>query len=176
MRTGTFGVALAAVAMLTTLAATPASAQYWSGLWKDPAVQNYELSMEKVRKVVDVLRAVATDAETSAKLDRDFKELVKANPKPTVAQVTALIDGEPVVRNAIGKTGLTTRDYLLSSTAVSNAGVHMMLRSRGQGETPPLTDAQKANVALLEKNSAEWQKLQQEMIRLGEQAIAKPKR
>lgn len=176
MRSMTLRSVLAAAVLLTTLATTPASAQDWSSLWRDPEVQNYEISMEKVRKTVDILRAVVSNAEAKTKLDRDFKELTKTKPKPTIDDVIALIDREPVSRNAIGKTGLTTRDYLLSSSAVSNAGLHMMLRGRGQGEAPPLTAAQKANVALLEKNGAEWQKLQQEIIKLGEQVIAKPKR
>jgi hypothetical protein len=169
-------IVCAAVAILAALAVTPASAQSWSGLWRDPEVENYELSMEKVRKVVDVLRAVVSDDQVMAKIDGDFKELTKTKPKPTVAEVSALMERQPAVRDAISKAGLTTREYLLSSSAVSNAGLHMTLRRQSQNGAPPQTAAQKANVALLEENKAEWQKLEQEMVRLGTQAAVKTKR
>ena len=175
MRPLTFRIAFAAAAMLVALATTPASAQHWSGFWRDPEVANYELTMEKVRQAVDVLRAVSSDAETSAALDREFKELAKTKPKPTVADVTTLMERQPVVRNAISKAGLTTREYLLSSSAMSNAGLHMTLSRQTQSGAPPQTAAQKANVALLENNRAEWQKLEAEIIRIGE-ALQKPKR
>ena len=172
----TFRIACAAVVIQIAFATTPASAQSWSGLWRDPEVENYELSMEKVRKVVDVLGAVVSDAEATAKIDRDFKELTKTKPKPTVADVTALVERQPVVRNAISKAGLTTREYLLSSSAVANAGLHLTLGRQTQGGAPPQTAAQKANVALLEKNRAEWQKLEQEIVRLGAQSTSRPRR
>src|SRR5688572_202234 len=175
MRSLTFRSALAAVVIQIVFATTPASAQYWSGLWRDPEVENYELSMDKVRKVVDVLSVVAGDADAMAKIDGDFKELTKTKPKPTVADVTALIDRQPVARNAISKAGLTTREYLLSSSAVLNAGLQMTLSRQTQSSTPPQTAAQKANVALLEKNRAEWQKLEQQMAQIAEKLIAKPK-
>jgi hypothetical protein len=170
-----FRIAFIAVAVLTVFATTPVFAQYWSGLWRDPEVENYELTMEKVRKVVDVLRAVTSDAETNAKIDRDFKELSKAKPKPTVADVSALIERQPVVRSAISKAGLTTREYLLSSSAVTNAGIHMILARQSQKSgASPLTAAQKANVALLEKHRAEWQKIEEEFTRIAE-AMTKAK-
>jgi hypothetical protein len=176
MRPMTFRIAFAAVVTVIAFATTPAFAQYWSGLWRDPEVENYELTMEKVRKVIEVLGAVVNDADATAKIDREFKELTKTKPKPTVADVTALVERQPAVRNAISKAGLTTREYLLSSSAVANAGLQMTLAKQSQGGPAPQTAAQKANIALLVKNRAEWQKLEKEMLRLGEQAIAKPKR
>jgi hypothetical protein len=168
MRQTTIRIVFAAVLAFLASAATPASAQYWSGLWRDPEVENYELTMDKVRKVVDVLRAVANDADATAKLDRDFKALTKTKPKPMVSDVTALIEQHPAVRNAINKAGLTTREYLLSSSAVANAGLHMTLSRQSQGGAPPQTPAQKANVALLEKHRAEWQKIEEEFKRIAE--------
>jgi hypothetical protein len=168
MRPMTFRIVFGVVLTFLSFATTPASAQYWSGVWRDPEVENYELSMDKVRKVVDVLRAVTSDTEAMAKVDRDFKELTKTTPKPTVADVTALLERHPVARNAISKAGLTARDYLLSSSALTNAGVHMTLRRQSGSGAPPLTAAQKANISLLEKNPAEWQKIEEEFRRIAE--------
>lgn len=161
---------------LIVVAPSLVAAQDWTSLWKDPEVVNYELTMDKVRKVVDVLRAVASDAEATAQLARDFKELSKAKPKPTVPDVSALIERQPVARNAISKAGLTTRDYLLSSSAMTNAGLYMTLRRQSQNAAPPQTAAQKANVALLEKNQAEWKKIEQELAQLAAKSQPSTKR
>jgi hypothetical protein len=150
---------------IVVFAQSLATAQDYSALWRSPEVENYELTMENVRKFMDVQRAVATDADTMAKVDRDFKEMVKNNPKPTIADSAAILERQPKVVSVLGKAGLTSREYLLTSSAVSNAGVHLALRGRGAS---PKTTAQKANVALLEKNGAEWKKMEQELIRIGE--------
>jgi hypothetical protein len=176
MRPLAFRIACSAVALLIAFATSPASAQYWSGLWRDPQVENYELTMDKVRGVVDVLRTVARDAEAMAGIDRDFKELTKTTPKPTVADVSALLERQPAVRNAISKAGLTTREYLLSSAAMTNAGLHLTLRRQSQDGAPPQTEAQKANVALLEKHRAEWQKIEEEFKRIAEAKTTKARK
>jgi hypothetical protein len=153
-------------------AASPATAQDYSALWRGPEVENYELSMEKLRKFMEVQRAVGTDLETMAKIDRDFKELAKNNPKPTIADSAALLERQPKVVSALGKAGITPREYILTSAAVSNAGLQIALRGRGAS---PKTAAQKTNVALLEKNEAEWKKMEQELMRIAETWASKPK-
>jgi hypothetical protein len=164
--------ALPVVWTLLVLIALPAAAQDWTTLWRAPEVENYELSMEKIHKFLDVQRAViAGGVEPMAKIDRDFKELTKSNPKPTIADAAALLERQPTVMSALDKAGLTPREYLLTSAAVTNAGLHLNLRGRGAS---PRTAAQKANVALLEKNHAEWKKIEQELVRLAESAT-KPK-
>jgi hypothetical protein len=169
-------VAATVAATLIVAVSSLVSAQDWTTLWKDPAVVNYELTMEKVRKVAEVLRTVASDAGATAQLDRDFKDLSKTKPKPTVAEVSALIEQQPAARNAISKAGLTTRDYLLSAAAMTNAAVYMTLRSQSQSAAPPQSAAQTANVSLLEKNQAEWKKIEQELAQIGAKAPPSPKR
>jgi 2'-5' RNA ligase len=165
--------ALRLAAVLITFAISPAAAQDWSTLWRAPEVENYELTMEKIHKFLDVQRAVVTGGvELMSKIDRDYKELTQSSPKPTIAEVSALLERQPTVMSALGKAGVTPREYLLTSAAVSTAGLHITLRERGAS---PSTAAQKANVALLEKNQAEWKKIEQELVRLATQATAKPK-
>jgi hypothetical protein len=163
-------IRLAAIALRTLIVVVvplSAAAQDWSRMFRAPEVQNYELTMDHVRKYADVVRAMARDPEAASQLDRDFKGLQAKKPMPTLADVTALVDQNSAARSAIGKSGLTTRDYLLSSWAVANAGIHMMIRGKGAE-----TSAQKANVALLESNRAEWTKIQQELARLAEQSVS----
>jgi hypothetical protein len=54
----------------------------------------------------------------------------------------------------------------MTSWAVANAGIHLSLTGRG---LVPKTAAQKATVALLQQNVAEWKKLGQELVRIAEQ-------
>jgi hypothetical protein len=152
---------------------SPVTAQDYSALWRSPAVENYELTMEKLRKFMEVQRAVGTDPETMAKVDRDFKELAKNNPKLTIADSAALLERQPKVVSALGRAGMAPREYMLTLAAVSNAGLQIALRGRGAS---PKTAAQKANVALLEKNEAEWKKMEQELARIAEASASKPKR
>jgi hypothetical protein len=149
--------------LLIALVASPAGAQDWSKLWNDPEVENHQLTMAQLRTFVDVLRVVAADPETMATLDREFKTLQQRKPQPTVADVAALVDQLPAVRNAFAKAKVTARDYLVQSAAVANAAMQLTMRKQGVN---PRTAAQRANVELLEKNPAEWQKVQEEMAKI----------
>jgi hypothetical protein len=180
MRTVTIRRILAVVVSLVVPAFSPLLAQDWSALRKDPEVQNYELTMEKIHKLVEVQRGLssvqASDPEVLPSIDREFKAIQKGNTNPTVADAAALVDRHANVRNVLSKAGMTSRDWLLTAEAVTNASLEMMLRGRTQGSAvAPATAAQKANVALLEKNQAEWQKLQQELRRLSTESSAKAK-
>jgi hypothetical protein len=157
------------VGFVIVLAPPPLAAQDWSRMFKAPEVVNYTLTMDKVRKFVAAQRAIADSPSAASQLDGEFKALQKSNPQPTLADVTALVDRQTTVRNAIVKAGFTTQDYLLTSWAVGNAGIHRMLSKNG---TAPGSAAQKANVALLEQNATEWEKLQQEMRQIAEKAVA----
>jgi hypothetical protein len=160
------------VVALVLLSAPRAGAQDWSKLFSDPEVENYQLTIEQVRRYVDLLRIVASDPQTMAKLDQDYKELQQRNPKPTVAEVAAVAERAPAVRAAFAKANVTPREYLLQTAAVSNAAIQLTMRNRGMA---PKTAAQKANVALLEKHQDEWNKLQAEMTRLAEASNARIK-
>lgn len=172
MHASTIRSALVAIWGIMLLAPLHAEAQDWSRMFREPEVQNYQLTMDHVRKYVDVQRALLRDANAVSQLDREFKELQRNKPKPTLVDVSALVDRQAVVRSAINKTGLTTRDFLLTSWAVANAGIHLMIK-RSKGAEPE-TAAQKANVALLESNQAEWKKLEQELAQSA--ALSKSKR
>ena len=163
---------LAAVLVTIGLALTPSStaAQDWSKIWKDPAVENYQFTMDNVRTFIKVHRAVARDPEAAANLDRDYKAATKEKKTVTLADAAAVVDRQPTVRAAIAGAGMTSRDYLLMSAAVSNAGLHLALQGQG---VAPKTAAQKANVALLQQNQVEWKKIEQELVQIAETAAKK---
>ena len=84
------------LALLTLLTPSALRAQYWSALRKDPAVENYTLSMDKIRKFVEVQRAIvalhAKDAAEFSAIDKEFKEAQKGNATPTTADAAAIVD------------------------------------------------------------------------------------
>jgi hypothetical protein len=171
MKPTTLGAALTGVCMLASLAVPPVAAQDWSVLARDPEVQNHRLTLPQLRKLVEVQRTLnalaAKDPQAEVPINREFKALTKENPRPTVAQASAVIDRNASLRDVFSTSGVTSRDWLLTSSAMMNAAVDMAVRK--QNPTAPstaTTDARKANVALLEQNQAEWQKFQQEMAQL----------
>jgi hypothetical protein len=175
MRTAAIRVATALVGILIVLAPSLA-AQDWTALWRDPEVENYQLTMEKIRKFAEVQRAVgalnASDPNALPKIDAEFKAMTKGNKRPTVAEAAALLDRHTSLRNTLAKPGTTPREWLLTSAAVGNASLQILLRG-GSGASSPRSAVQKANVALLENNQAEWQKIEQELKRLATESTAR---
>jgi hypothetical protein len=107
-----FSKRLVSVGIAMVCARAIVTAQDWSRMFREPEVENYELSMDKVRKFVDGQRAIALDADNASKLDRDFKALQQAKPKPTLADVVGVVDKNASIRAAIAKSGMTTQDFL----------------------------------------------------------------
>jgi hypothetical protein len=167
------------LAFLVTLAPLPAAAQGLRSTRQDAELMNYRLSMEKLRKLVEVQRALAAahakDPKVFENIDTESQARVKENGGPlTVAQKAAIFDRHPEARRVFTNAGWNFRDWMLTSEAMGNAYVGLEIKKgRIQPEVaaPPATAAQKANVVLLEKNDAEWQKILEELDRLGDELI-----
>jgi hypothetical protein len=157
-----------------------AAGQNWSAVWKDPEVVNYELSMDKLRRLVSVQRDLnalsASQPDIPAKIDADMKVLQNKRPAPTLADAAGLLDQHTSVRNILAKNGLTSREWLLTSGAMSAAMIFMILEGRQTTGASPLSAAQKANVALLKQNQTEWKQIEEEFKRLGAEAASRTKR
>ncbi|MGH9163032.1 MAG: hypothetical protein ACRD2X_23975 [Vicinamibacteraceae bacterium] len=168
-------IALTLAATLVALA-SPAAGQDWTAVWRDPEVVNYELTMERIRKLVaaqrDMTALAAREPDVPAKIDAEMKAMAKNRTAPsTVAGAARMLDRHPSVRDIFAKNGLTARDWLAMSGAMTTAAVDIMLEGRKPASSPR-SPAQKANVALLKKNRAEWEKIQKEFARLAAEAEA----
>jgi hypothetical protein len=169
--------------MLAVLAGSPAAAQDPSALqdpsapMRDPEAMNYQLSMEKLHKLVEVQRALnalnASDPELFERIDRETAAIAKKKgTSPTVGERVAVLDRNPRVQRVFNEAGGTSRDWMLTGLAMGNAFLALevkMGRLSPEHATSPTTAAQKANLALLENNQAEWQKIQEELERLGDE-------
>lgn len=144
---------------------------------RDPEAMNYQLSMEKLRKLVEVQRGlnalVASDPKLFEGIDSETEARAKKGGAPlTVAERAAVIDRHPQIRRVFSGAGVTSRDWILTSLAMGNAGLALAIKNGEldpEAAPPPETAAQKANLALLEKNQAEWRKILEELERLGEE-------
>lgn len=162
---------------LVVLCPAPAASQVPQTVPREAEVIDYRLSMEKLRKLVEIQRTLnalhASDPEPFDRMDREYAAMRKKNGAPlTVAQKAAVLDQYPKLREVFTGAQWTSRDWLLTTDAMASAWLALdmkMGRSPPETAPPPTSTAEKANVALLEKNSAEWQKIQQEIQRLGEE-------
>jgi hypothetical protein len=152
---GRVAILLACLAALTYL---PAAAQ------GDADVKTYRLSMNKLRKLLEVQRGLASahekNPELFAKLNEQSEEAEEQNGGTlSMSQRAALMDRQPEVKRVLTDAGWTAHDYALTyeATVIASSGM------------PPSTEAEKANVTLLKDNAAESQKIVAELGHLNEQ-------
>ena len=155
------------IACLAVLAYVPAAAQ-------DTDVKNYQLSMDKVRKLVDVQRSLnaanqknpelfaAVNQETDAATDKNGGTLL-------AKQRIAIVERHPEFKGLFTSAGWNARDWILTSEAATMAYVRAHAKDGTVSAPPATTAAEKANVALFEQNAKETDKLMQELGELGEE-------
>lgn len=116
-------------------------------------LENYQLSMEGVRKLV---RAGQSLGELQARRPelRDSMRLEAFDPNAIYEKLNSI----PDVREAIGKAGMTPREYATATAALMQAA--MVRQMRAQGMTPPV-QVNEANVRFVDQNWAEIQQLMQ---------------
>lgn len=114
---------------------------------------NYQLTMEGLRKLV---RAGQNLGELQARRPelRDSMRLEAFDPNAIYEK----LNGIPDVRDAIGKAGLSPREYATATAALMQAA--MVRQMRAQGMTPPM-QVNEGNVRFVEENWAEIQRMMQ---------------
>jgi hypothetical protein len=162
-------VLLGLVTFFAPLAATAQQATQ-----ADPEVMNYRLSMEKLRKLVPTQRALnalnAKDPQFFEKIDRE--RVARGKKNLTVAEQAAMLDQYGEFKRALTGAGTTPREWLLISGAMGNAYMWIETKKGTLDTPPPSTTAQKANVALLEENDAEFQKIIEELTQLTDEMVS----
>jgi hypothetical protein len=183
MRPMTMRLLVILVGILISLTPAPAAAQDWSAVWRDPEVVNYPLTMEKLRTLLAVQRDMtalaAREPDVPAKVDAEMKAMQKdRTAKRTVADAAGLLDKHASMRNIFAKHGITAREWLAISGAMSTVAIYLVLEERQSSAGSPassLNATQKANLELLKKNRAEWKKIEEEFRRLAAESAATTK-
>ena len=139
---------------------------------KDPEIRNYRLSMQKMRQVIEVMRNLNAAAEANPELVRQIERDAEAvSERPPLKEAAAQFEKYPAFRSAFSRAGTSAYDYTVAAAAMGHAWFSLEIkegRLNPQAAHPPETPAEKANLALLESNRAEWIKLRDEFIRLAE--------
>ncbi len=167
--------------VLVLLAPLTVTAQTDGAHKSDAEVANYRLSMKKLWQVVEVQRELnallAKDPELFEQADQENEARIKAGKPPSVTERAAQLESRPQIRAVFAKAGTTPLDWLIATEAMGDAAVSaeiMAGRLDSRSGPPPSTAAEKANVALLRQNEAEWQKILAELERLGDEIANMP--
>jgi hypothetical protein len=122
-------------------------------------LENYQLTMEGLRKLV---RAGQNLGELQARRPdlRDSMRLEAFDPNAIYEKLNSI----PDVRDAIGRAGMSPREYATATAALMQAA--MVRQMRAQGMQPPV-QVNEANVEFVEKN---WPEIQQMMQAAAAQA------
>lgn len=137
---------------------------------------SYRLSMDKLRKLVPMQRALnaahAKNPQLFEGIDSESLAMSKKNGGGlTVAQKAAIMDRHSEVRGVFSSAGWNARDWMLTYEAMGDAFTAIAAKEGTLTGPPPATAAQKANVALLEANQAEFQKIIEELDQLTDELI-----
>jgi hypothetical protein len=114
---------------------------------------NYQLTMEGLRKLVRAGQNLGALQARRPEL-RDSMRLEAFDPNAIYEKLNSI----PDVRDAIGKAGMTPREYATATAALMQAA--MARQMRAQGMTPP-GQVNENNVKFVEDNWAEIQQMMQ---------------
>jgi hypothetical protein len=162
--------------VLVFLAPFPAAAQSFGRTKQDAEILNYQLSMEKLHKLVDVQRALNAAQAKNRRLfdgsDAEYQTAAKKNGGPlTATQKAAIIDRNPEAKRVFSSVGWSSHEWILTFEAMGNAYMAIEAENGTVEAGQPETPAEKANVGLLKKNDAEFQKIMEELNQLSDQLL-----
>jgi hypothetical protein len=165
------------LACLIVLAPIAAAQEGTQRTRQDAEVANYQLSMDKMRKLLEVQRTLTAanqkNPQLFASIDQETEAAVDKNGGPlSASQRVAIVERHPEIKSLFTSAGWTARDWVFTSEAATMAYVRVHSKDGTVSAPPPTTAAEKANVALLERNAAETEKIMQELGRLGEEMTA----
>jgi len=123
------------------------------------ALASYQLSMEGLRKLVRAGQNLGELQSRRPEL-RDSMRLGAFDPNAIYEKLNSI----PDVREAIGRAGMTPREYATATAALMQAAMVRQMRAQGM-QTPPQVN--EANVRFVEEN---WTQIQQMMQAAAEQA------
>jgi hypothetical protein len=89
----------------------------------------------------------------------EILEAMKKTPPRTLDEMIALMNSQPAIRGALQRSGISAHDYVLTMLAMNQAIEGYQRKASGQTLPPNLPPAVTANIALVEKNLPEIQKI-----------------
>jgi hypothetical protein len=124
-------------------------------------ISAYALTMPRYKQYLDASVNVATAAAKDPSLQARFEDF----GNKSLSEQIEVMDGVPQVRSAIVATGLTTRDYVLTQSALLQAAMaYAMTKGTGMSVDSVAQKAgvSRANLEFYQKNEAEIGRLAKE--------------
>lgn len=123
-------------------------------------VENYRLTMPVVRKLQRVQENLYESIKKDPSQATKFKKILDDGLDQPLASMVKKVDGVPEVKQAIAKAGLTTREYLLATLAMFEAGMSQAMLQAPAADTSKLPAGVRANMKFMEQNRAEFTQMQ----------------
>ena len=112
-------------------------------------LKQFELSIPKLQQWAKAQKALN---EVTDKNPRLLPDLTARTAPKTLDQMVAIVDGEPKLRAALKKTGVTAREYLLTMIATQQAMQGYQRVVEGKPLPNDLPPATAANIVFVQKN------------------------
>jgi hypothetical protein len=133
------------------------------------AVQKFALTSENLRKTTEVLRFANGKIKADPKLAQRLKQRNAAAAdsagdtadEPDFARMGTTMEGDPVLRQALDKAGISGRDFALTVGALVNAQLGLMAQQSSGGK--PVAGVNQANVTWLQKHLPEVRRFGEQM-------------
>jgi len=133
-------------------------------------LQNYRLTMPVVKKLVQVQENLFASVKRDPSLATRYKKNLDDAFDGSLDAAVKKFDSVPELKQAIAKAGLTTREYLLATLGVVQAGMASAMTPRSGPDTRKLPGAIRANMKFMEENRATFADLQKRLDELDREA------
>jgi hypothetical protein len=147
----------ASFAVLAVLVASPAVRA--DSKADEAAIENYRLTMPVLKKMVQVQENLFAAIKKDPSVATRYKRVIEISDESLDATVKKM-DGVPELKQAIAKAGLTTREFLLATVAMVQAGMAGAMARQPRADTSKLPANVRANMRFLEENQAAIAQLQ----------------
>jgi hypothetical protein len=118
-------------------------------------VRAKSLSVPEVRRYAQAAEAVQRLAEDPASPVVDDALEDRIARAESIEEVQAILDADPRVRQALREAGITSRDYVLTGTALLGAYTYVLAREEGHPDAARPEYVTDAHVRFVEQNRAE---------------------
>jgi hypothetical protein len=118
-------------------------------------VRAKSLSVPEVRRYAQAAEAVQRLAEDPASPVVDDALEDRIARAESIEEVQAILDADPRVRQALREAGITSRDYVLTGTALLGAYSYVLAREEGHADAARPEYVTDTHVRFVEQNRAE---------------------
>jgi hypothetical protein len=121
-------------------------------------ISNYTLDMDKMNHWMATLKALGTEI----KKDTTVADVINMDGDQTVEQSVAKLEASPAAKRALAASGMSARDYIMTSLAYMQAGMAAGLMKSVPGYKVPAGQNMK-NVDFYKQHAAEFDKQMKQM-------------